>query len=168
MVGGAQAVHLHTGQAEFALAPFTKDADLVLDPRSLMDNPTVDAEMRAAGFVLDATKGKPGAWLSPRGVPVDLMVPEALAGPAAPGRRGGRIPPHSNRATRRAAGLEAAVVDHDLLEIVGLKGDARRRTANVAGPAALLVAKLHKLGERQMRRRGEVRSGSILVRSRLT
>ena len=28
-------------------------------------------------------------------------------------------------------------------------GDDRAYTANVAGPAALLVAKLHKLGERQ-------------------
>jgi hypothetical protein len=149
VVIGAQAVYPHTGQAALAVAPFTRDADLVLDPRALANEPTLDGAMRAAGFVPDATKGQPGAWLSPSGAPVDLMVPEALAGPPAPGRRGGRIPPHSKRATRRAVGLEAAVVDHDQIEISGLDRDTRRRRANVAGPAALLVAKLHKLGERR-------------------
>lgn len=66
------------------------------------------------------------------------------------GRRGARIPPHSKRAARRAAGLEAAVVDHGPIPIRALAlDDDRVFTANVAGPAALLVAKLHKLGERQ-------------------
>jgi hypothetical protein len=83
VVVGAQAVFLHTGQAQLAVAPFTKDADLVVDPRSLGDEPTVDAAMQAAGFSLDATKHQPGAWLSPEGVPVDLMVPEVDD----PGRR---------------------------------------------------------------------------------
>lgn len=76
------------------------------------------------------------------------MVPEALAG--GPGRRGARIPPHSRHATRRTPGLEAAVVDHAPLTITALDpADPRRSVIAVAGPAALLVSKLHKLGERR-------------------
>lgn len=76
------------------------------------------------------------------------MVPEALAG--GPGRRGARIPPHSRHATRRTPGLEAAVIDHAPMPIAALDPtDARRVEIAVAGPAALLVSKLHKLGERQ-------------------
>jgi hypothetical protein len=77
-----------------------------------------------------------------------LMVPEALAG--AGGRRGARIPPHDHHATRRTPGLEAAVVDHAPMTISALDpNDGRSASVEVAGPAALLVAKLHKLGERQ-------------------
>lgn len=56
---------------------------------------------------------------------------------------------HGNTAARKCAGVEGAVVDHDLLEIAALDhADTRRVPVNVAGPAALLVAKAHKLGER--------------------
>jgi len=90
----------------------------------------------------------PGAWLSPKGIPVDLMVPEALAG--AGSRRFGKIPPHDDRATRRAVGLEAAIIDNAQMDISSLSvNDTRIYFAKVAGPAALLVAKLHKLGERK-------------------
>lgn len=66
------------------------------------------------------------------------------------GRRGARIPPHSAKAARRVAGLEAAVIDNAAVEIRALSPtDTRIYTAKVAGPAALVVAKLHKLGERQ-------------------
>lgn len=147
VVIGAQAVYLHTGAADVAIAPFTIDGDLVIDPRSLGGEPLIEEAMRAAHFGLDQTKGQPGAWVSREGIAVDLMVPEAVAGTA--GRRGARIPPHSNRATRRAVGLEAAVVDHEPIQITGFPGDGRVITANVAGPAALLVAKLHKLAERR-------------------
>ena len=76
------------------------------------------------------------------------MVPEQLAG--AGSRRSGRVSPHSDRATRRATGLEAAVIDHAPMTIAALEpSDTRTIEMNVAGPAALLVAKLHKLGERQ-------------------
>lgn len=75
------------------------------------------------------------------------MVPDALAGRG--GRRSGRIPPHANNATRRALGLEAAVVDYTVMEVTGLGDDPRFLAANVAGSAALLVAKMHKLGERE-------------------
>jgi Nucleotidyltransferase len=145
---GAQAVYLHTGAASVALGEATKDTDLAVDPRALNDDPLLEEAMQRAGFHRNLTDPQPGSWLSPRGVPVDLMVPAALAGEG--GRRGGRIPPHSRHATRRTPGLEAAVVDHARMTITALDpNDTRSAEMEVAGPAALLVAKLHKLGERR-------------------
>jgi hypothetical protein len=75
------------------------------------------------------------------------MVPETLAGGA--GSRAAQHPPHDKRAFRRGAGLEAALVDYQAMEIRPLTDtDIRVTVANVAGSAALLVAKLHKIGER--------------------
>ncbi|WP_026910637.1 GSU2403 family nucleotidyltransferase fold protein [Patulibacter minatonensis] len=146
---GAQAVYLHTGDAPVALAEATKDSDLAIDPRILDDEPLLDRVMRSAGFHLDVSRPQPGSWLSRSGVPVDLMVPEALAGPGKRGRRGARIPPHDNAATRRTPGLEAAVVDHAPMTVTALDpSDVRSIEVAVAGPAALLVSKLHKLAER--------------------
>ena len=99
--------------------------------------------LEAEGFSLGA---QPGAWLSPDGIPVDLMVPEALAGP---GSRGARLGPHERRVARRAKGLEGAVVDRELMEISSLDPHVERSAAIlVAGPTALLVAKVHKIVER--------------------
>jgi hypothetical protein len=54
-----------------------------------------------------------------------------------------------NRAARKARGLEAALVDHVTLTLEAFApGDDRRIEARVAGVAALIVAKSHKLGER--------------------
>jgi hypothetical protein len=145
---GAQAIYLHTGAAPVALGEATKDTDLAVDPRVLTDDPLLEEAMERAGFHRNLTDPQPGSWLSPRGIPVDLMVPAALAGEG--GRRGGRIPPHSRHATRRTPGLEAAVVDHAPMTITALDpSDTRSVEMEVAGPAALLVAKLHKLGERR-------------------
>lgn len=147
VVIGAQAVYLHTGAAAVAIAEATKDADLALDPCGLGNDPLVEAAMTQAGFYPDLEKGQPGAWLSPDGIPVDLMVPERLAG--AGGRRGARIPPHDKHATRRAKGLEATVVDHEMMDVAALDtADARVHRVRVAGPSALIVAKAHKIGER--------------------
>ena len=50
----------------------------------------------------------------------------------------------------RSPGLEAALVDNAPMTIRVLDpGDDREAIVAVAGPAALLVSKLHKLGERQ-------------------
>jgi hypothetical protein len=145
---GAQAIYLHTGAARVGLAEATKDSDLAVDPRALSDDPLLDDAMTRAGFHRDLAHPQPGSWLSRDGIPVDLMVPEALAGGG--GRRGARIPPHSRNAARRTAGLEAAVIDNGPMTITALDPRDRRRAAvAVAGPAALLIAKLHKLGERQ-------------------
>jgi len=65
------------------------------------------------------------------------------------GRRGARLGVHGNRAARRAVGLEAALVDSTTMRITSLEeADGRSAAANVAGAAALLVAKLHKLHDR--------------------
>ncbi|HEX7461388.1 MAG TPA: hypothetical protein VF317_04380 [Dermatophilaceae bacterium] len=147
VVIGAQAIYLHTGAAEVALPEATKDSDLALDTRVLPTDPRFEDAMTAAGF---RQFGNPGNWQDHRGIPVDLMVPEALAGAAAKGRRGIRVEPFGKESARRAVGLEAAVIDHSLMPIPALAaGDDRVVSAKVAGPAALLVAKLHKIGERQ-------------------
>lgn len=123
---GAQAVYLHMGAIAIAIAETTKDSDLSVDPRVLDDEPLIDDAMTRAGFHRDLAHPQPGSWLSPHGIPVDLMVPEALAG--AGGRRGARIPPHSRHAIRRTPGLEAAVVDHSPMTIRALdSADERLR-----------------------------------------
>ena len=143
---GAQAIYLRTGSATFALAEATKDSDLAIDPRTLGEDPRLEEAMTGAGFILNPVSQQPGAWMSPNGIPVDLMVPEHLAGFGS--RRGVRIPPHAKHSARRAAGLEAAIIDHSPMTVESLDGNGRSANINVAGPAALLVAKLHKLGER--------------------
>jgi len=51
---------------------------------------------------------------------------------------------------RNAPGLEGALVDKEPVEIVALESnDPRRFEIAVAGPAALLIAKLHKIWERR-------------------
>ncbi|GGF49854.1 hypothetical protein GCM10010922_27270 [Microbacterium sorbitolivorans] len=143
IVVGAQAVYLRTGSLKVALAETTKDSDVTIDPRELHDDPLLEAAMRRAGFL---PTDQPGAWVRPDGIPIDLMIPERLAGK---GRRSAEIPPHDKHATRRAVGLEAALVDNSEMFIRSLDPqDSRSSTAKVAGNAALLVAKLHKIGER--------------------
>ena len=103
---GAQAIYLHT-RASSDPAGDNQGQRPCDRRRRLSDHPLINDAMSRAGFEL----GKdPGSWLSPMGVPVDLMIPESMSDPG--GRRGGRIPPRSEHATRRASGLEAAMVDH--------------------------------------------------------
>jgi hypothetical protein len=88
----------------------------------------------------------PGGWLSSGGIYIDLMVPEALAGA---GRRGADLGAHGRRAARRAKGLEGALGDRAHHQIATLDpGDTRTILMWVAGPGALLVAKVHKIAER--------------------
>ncbi|HEX9888064.1 MAG TPA: hypothetical protein VGA69_01185 [Nitriliruptorales bacterium] len=149
VVIGAQAIHLRTNDIDLALAPLTKDADVAVDSRGLSGDPRVEDALSAAGFYPDPDNQQPGAWCSPSGLPVDVMVPEALAGPSASQRRGARLPPHANSSMRRAEGLEAVVIDRSPLSITALDAnDSRVMTASVAGHAGLIVAKLHKFGER--------------------
>lgn len=156
IVAGAQAIYLRTGAADLSIAPYTTDADITLDPASLADAPTLEATMTGAGFVLSSQAdghNEPGVWIMTAVVdgivmtiPVDLIVPEGVSGP---GRRGARLHAHGNRAARRALGLEAALVDHDSMTVSALDpADRRSIEAEVAGAAALFVAKAHKLRDR--------------------
>ncbi|HEX5595419.1 MAG TPA: hypothetical protein VFX61_05250 [Micromonosporaceae bacterium] len=134
-----------------SIAPFTTDADLALDPRVLGVNPALKEAMQAAGFWLGS---EPGIWNTSVvvagkevTVPVDLLVPETLAGR---GRRSAYLEGHGTRAARRTPGLEAAVADHSDVLVSSLEPEVDSRTAlvPVAGAAALFVAKAHKLYER--------------------
>lgn len=143
VVIGAQAVYLHTGPADLAVAEFTTDADLAIAPEFLADTPSIGDLLEADGFVLQED---PGNWKTADGLQVDLLVPDALAGP---GRRGARLPGHGNRVARRAKGIEGALVDSEILSIGALDpDDARSFRVAVAGPAALFVAKIHQIAER--------------------
>lgn len=149
VVIGAQAVYLRTGSAPVALAEATKDSDLAIDPRTLGEDPRIESAMRDAGFVPNPRHGQPGSWVSADGIPVDLMVPETFAGPGGRQARGARVPPHDRRSMRRARGLEATLVDSSVESVGALDpADARVYRARVAGPSALLVAKIYKVAER--------------------
>ena len=141
---GAQAVYYWTSEADLYVAPFTSDADLCIDPRGLKGEPLLERALAGAGFV----RGRnPGEWRGPHDVSVDLLVPSALASPA--GRRAARIPPHADGVARKADGIEGCVMDAGL-ETIGALGpdDARTVAIRVAGPGAMMVAKLIKLDER--------------------
>lgn len=151
---GAQAVYLRTAGRLPTYQPFTTDSDLVVDPSRLADIPLLGDAMVQAGFEYT---GRPGIWarhLQRSGfdgditVPVDLIVPRSIAAEA--GRRGARLPGgHGSSAAQKTTGVEGALVDFDPIEISALElTDARRVAVNVAGPAALTIAKAHKLAER--------------------
>ena len=139
---GAQAVYLHVGEGDLAVAPHTTDGDLVIRPMELADAPLLEEALRGAGF---AATEQPGIWTRDD-VELDLLVPEAVGGK---GRRGARLGPHGNRVARKVKGLEGALVDSSVMELGSLDDDPRRLRVRVAGPAALLVSKLHKIGERE-------------------
>jgi len=140
---GAQAVYLRTGPANLLVAEYTTDADFALDPAGLPDSPLLEDVLESHGFAL---RRVPGAWLSSDGIPVDFMVPEELAGA---GSRAARLGVHGNRVARRARGLEGTLVDRDRMTIRALAVDDIRSVEMwVAGPGALLVAKVTKIGER--------------------
>jgi len=148
IVIGAQAVYLRSGAAVVALAESTKDSDLAVNPRNLRDDPHLQDAMTGAGFYLN-TNGQPGAWVNRDGIPVDLMVPSALSNRTSPTGRSPRLPPHAKNAMRIATGLEGCVVDNTIMTITALdNADHRRYDVRVAGTAALLVAKIHKIHER--------------------
>jgi hypothetical protein len=143
---GAQAIYLHTGEGDLAISQLTTDGDIALDPELLEEDPLLSESLAAAQFTPHLDTSRIGTWLSPDGIEVDLLVPEAVAGP---GTRAARLGLHGNRVARRARGLEAALVDNSIHRIHSLETDDDRVfEIRVAGPGALLVAKLHKLGER--------------------
>ena len=65
------------------------------------------------------------------------------------GRRAARPRGHAPLAARKVDGLEGALVDADVLPLGALDpADPRTLDVRVAGPAALLVAKVHKIADR--------------------
>lgn len=157
IVVGAQAVYLRTGSANVGVAEYTIDADLAVASDRLADSPLLEDVMSARFDHARRTRtapDEPGVWSRSVEIdgqrvqiPVDLIVPEGIAPPG--GTRGARLGPHGNRAARKAPGLEAAVVDNDVLTIESLDTqDPRSVAGRVAGPTALLIAKTHKINDR--------------------
>ncbi|MFB3737336.1 MAG: hypothetical protein ACE14W_00045 [Candidatus Velamenicoccus archaeovorus] len=118
---GAQAVYMHTGAAEFAVAEYTTDGDIAIDPAALSVDPDLEEAMRRAGFELDLQQ--PGTWMSAGRIEIDLLVPDSLGGS---GRRGARLGPHGKRAARKASGLEAALIDNEVRVIEAFEEDDER------------------------------------------
>jgi hypothetical protein len=160
VVVGAQAVYLRTLGAGLVSAPYTDDGDLAIDVTRLAARPGLEDLMTAAKFRLKSIprggdRFQPGQWerdividgrsFTPQ---VDLIVPlNTLAGRR--DQRGARLPDHGPRAAMRTHGVEAAVVDNDPMLLGGLAADdTRSLSVNVAGAAALAVAKLHKISDR--------------------
>jgi hypothetical protein len=151
---GAQAVYLRVGEADLAVAPFTTDGDLAIDPAVLAEIPPLEKALMDAGFYPKSTSSV-GIWISKRTtsqqveteVAVDLLVPASVS--PGSGRRAARLPGHHANVARIVRGLDGALVDADVMTLAALEaGDRRAVDVRVAGPAALLVAKVHKIGER--------------------
>jgi len=169
VVVGAQAVYLQTGDAGLSVAPFTSDGDLALDPAAvlLVEDPLLGEAMEAAGFELriNARGGlDPGTWLKYTvveghafRVPVDLIIPRGTL-LAAGNTRGARLGVHGKTAAMQTRGLEAVLVDQQVMTVTDLgPGDCRHVSVAVAGVGALLVAKVIKLRERVNGRPGRLK-----------
>jgi hypothetical protein len=140
---GAQAIYQRIGEGELLVAPFTSDGDLALNPSVLDDEPILAEALQVAGFALAV---KPGTWAREE-VQIDRLVPSSLGGA---GRRSARFGPHGTEVARKAKGLEAAFIDNSVVTLTALDpADTRTIEVAVAGLGALLVAKLHKLAERE-------------------
>jgi hypothetical protein len=150
---GAQAVYLRVGEADLAVAPFTTDGDLAIDPAILKEIPPLEQALMGVNF-LPKSKDSVGVWITKRptsrgdaDVAVDLLVPASVS--PGTGRRAARLPGHDSRVARIVKGLDGALVDADTMHLGALEpSDPRSFDVRVAGPAALLVAKVHKISER--------------------
>ncbi|WP_410605401.1 hypothetical protein [Amycolatopsis sp. lyj-90] len=151
-VVGAQAVYLQTADVPLAAATYTSDGDLGVDPEQLADEPLLEQALQNAGFER-LQQHQPGLWGRTESVggtttkvELDLLIGQTLADG---GSRSVKIQPHDRMAARRVPGLEPAVVDRVPMIITALEsGDDRRIRVHVAGAAALLVAKTHKIRDR--------------------
>ncbi|VTU41413.1 hypothetical protein H4P1_00045 (plasmid) [Variovorax sp. PBS-H4] len=145
---GAQAIYMNIGD-EGAGIPgsiTTTDGDLAINAEVLTAQPEMSPSLLEAGFT---EGGQPGSWKSPSGIMVDLMVCPHQSNNIKPGARAAKLPPHGNKIARITGGLEPALVDHQVNLLLSLTpGDDRQVELKVAGPAALIVAKLIKLHER--------------------
>ena len=154
VIVGAQAIYMRVGEADLAVAAFTTDGDLGIEPTLLADVPALEAALTAANLRVPTTSNV-GVWTTevlladgtPAKVSIDLLVPRGISPDA--GRRSAPLKGHHALAARAVVGLEGVVVDHDRLAISALEeGDVRSIEVRVAGPASLIVAKLHKITER--------------------
>ena len=71
ILAGAQAIYIHTGAADLAVAEFTTDGDLVVNPEQLKTQPRLSEAMERAHF---RSGLQPGSWLRDRTVSGRLTV----------------------------------------------------------------------------------------------
>ena len=151
---GAQAIYQHVGEGDLAVAPYTTDADLAIDPDMLKEIPPLELLLSNAGFEPKASETV-GVWITYRPtiqnpktpVAVDLLVPESVS--PGKGRRAARLPGHNANAARIVQGLEGTLVDAEVMHLSSFEAeDSRTFDVLVAGPAGLLVAKLYKIRDR--------------------
>jgi hypothetical protein len=144
---GAHAIYYFAGESRLPVAAFTTDADFSIAADLLTDDPLLGDLMMAKGFFRGSEVGR---WESPSGVVVDLMVPEAIAGPKRKATsRSAQLGVHGKDVARRATGLEGSLVDREWATVASLDpNDDRSVEVWIAGPGALLIAKTHKIYER--------------------
>jgi len=149
---GAHAVHVWVqdawGQIDIEA---TRDSDICINPTFVTEDPKIIEILTSIG-IEPAHKDRPGIYglATEADLPLrlrttfDLLVPEVYAGG---GRRAARIPGQKNTATR-ATGLELTVWDRHLLTLNTVDEPKDFVETYVAGPASLLVSKVHKVHER--------------------
>lgn len=152
-VVGAHAVHVWVQKKWGPIdMESTRDGDLAVNPVLIAEDPKI-MELLAGIGLEPARPERPGIYglVSERAfsweqrTTVDLLVPETYAGSKG---RSARIPGQKS-ATTRAYGLELAIHDRTLTKISTTDGAPELTVdVNVAGPAALLIAKAHKVSER--------------------
>ena len=159
-VVGAHAVYLRVGDADLAVAPHTTDGDIAIEPAALGKAPPLEQAFTHAGF-LPKGGDSVGVWVTRRSTSantatefaIDLLVPASIS--PGKGRRAARLLGHDAHSARIVRGLEGVIADADVMGVGALDAsDDRKFDVRVAGAAALLVAKLHKIRDRS----GTVRS----------
>jgi hypothetical protein len=121
---GAQAIYLHTSDADLGVVAYTTDADLAFDPTLLAEIPPLEQALEGAGF--SGSSSAIGIWKTRRqtsasldiDVQVDLLVPTTVS--PGTGRRAARLPGHGVNAARKVDGLEGVLVDlaeHDITSL---------------------------------------------------
>ena len=145
---------MRSGDTDLAVAPHTTDGDLAIEPAALGETPPVEQALTCAGF---RPRGGDsiGVWVTHRPTAanpttefsVDLLVPASIS--PGRGRRAARLPGHDPRSARIVRGLDGVIADADIMDVGALDAsDGRKFDVRVAGSAALLVAKVHKISDR--------------------
>lgn len=143
---GAQAVYLHTQDFISEVAPATVDADFALDVTKLESSPDIELVLLKSNFAYSET-GNPGQWVTPEGIPVDIMVPRKTSGRIGKGRSP-RLEGHSNKSVRITQGLEGCVVSYQEMIVTSLSPqDTRSFQIKVANGASIIIAKCFKIAE---------------------
>lgn len=143
---GAQAVYLHTQDFISEVAPATVDADFAIDVTKLENSPDIELILLESDFSYSET-GNPGQWLTPEGIPVDIMVPKKTSGRVGKGRSP-RLEGHSNKSIRITEGLEGCVVSYQVMDVASLSpDDTRSFQVKVANAASIIIAKCFKIAE---------------------